>query len=342
MSEQAKDEAKTQSEEKASEQATSTSSSPPILSLQELKISFLSRGKWVYAVDGVSMDIFPGQGTAIIGESGSGKTLSMMSTLALISGTPGVFGGDIVYQEGDFSLSLLNGVEKAHRVEGKKAFPNLRTDRWKQAYRKRAKQLAGNRIGIIFQNPIDSLDPFWSVGQTLKESIRLRDPKLPKNEVEKEAINWLERVHIKNPEGVMRSYPHQLSGGMCQRVMIAATLSMRPRIIIADEPTTGLDMTTKAQVLYLLQEAREEYGSSLIFVTHEIGLVTGLAEQVIVMRKGHVVDRFHSSKLADVSIKDGELISEHPFATHTKELLYNSLILEQHHASQQEALAKTF
>ncbi|HAA53258.1 MAG TPA: ABC transporter ATP-binding protein [Myxococcales bacterium] len=302
----------------------------PILSIEDLRIYFRSRGRWVYAVDGVSLDIKEGEGVAVIGESGSGKTLTILSMLALISGQPGVVDGKIHYHDDEIDVNLLQGVRDVFEVqEGRKLKVKGDPELWQSHFRKRAQELAGCRIGIIFQNPIASQDPLWSVGQTLRESIRLRDPSMPRAKVQEEAVEWLRRVHIKNPEGVMRSYPHQLSGGMCQRVMIASTLAMRPKIIIADEPTTGLDMTTKAQVLYLLREAREKYGSALVFITHEIGLVTGLTDKIVVMNKGKVVDQFPASALQNVEIKDGTLSAEHTFAQHTQDLLECSLALEQ-------------
>ncbi|TNE44166.1 MAG: ABC transporter ATP-binding protein [Deltaproteobacteria bacterium] len=299
-----------------------------LLSVQDLKVGFWSRGRWVNAVDGISIHVGQGEGLAVIGESGSGKTLSMMSSLSLIPPNPGVIGGSITYKDGEDTISLLDGVEEAYTWKDGRCNENPLTEKWRQQYRRRAQFLAGLRIGIIFQNPISSLDPLYSVGGTLMESIRLRNPSLSRWERHDEAVDWLERVHIQNPKGVMNSYPHQLSGGMCQRVMIAATLAMRPRIIIADEPTTGLDMTTKAQILYLLHEARTKYGSSLIFVTHEIGLVTGLTERVVVMRKGHVVDHFPTARLSDVTRVNGELQLPDSFAEHTSELLTASLKLE--------------
>lgn len=302
---------------------------PPILQIQDLKIGFRSRGRWVQAVEQASIVVQDGEGVAVIGESGSGKTLTMMSSLALIPPNPGVIGGSIVYHDGKESISLLDGIEKAYRWEGSRCLENYQTERWRQEYMQRARYLAGLRIGIIFQNPIASLDPLFSVGTTLMESIALRNPALTRAEKYEEAVDWLDRVHIKNPKGVMQSYPHQLSGGMCQRVMIAATLAMRPRIIIADEPTTGLDMTTKAQILYLLHEARSQFGSSLIFVTHEIGLVTGLTERVVVMRKGLVVDEFATARLAEVCRVAGEIQAPADLAPHTRELLVASLKLEE-------------
>lgn len=318
-----------------------SSQTKPILSIKDLRIYFESRGRWVYAVDGTSMELYPGEGMAIIGESGSGKTLTMLSTLALISGYPGVVGGSISYSEDDFSIELLSDLKDFFDCSKRPARAKKEPQLWIRDYRKRAKLLAGSKIGIIFQNPIDSLDPLWTVGATIKESIRLRSPKMAKKDVFEEALEWLDRVHIKSPEGVMRSYPHQLSGGMCQRVMIASTLAMRPRIIIADEPTTGLDMTTKAQVLALLRKARDEYGSALIFVTHEINLVTGLTEKVVVMRKGKVVDRFSTKELADVKLVDGKLESSFDFDEHTKELLECSLALEQHHTDSEGSTSLT-
>ncbi|MCK6510052.1 ABC transporter ATP-binding protein [Myxococcota bacterium] len=317
-----------------SEQPQTQPHSPPkpLLEVEQLKIHFRSRGRLVRAVDGVSFSVGSGEGIAVIGESGSGKTLSALATLALVGGEPGVVSGAIRYQDDTLQTDLLQGIEACFRQEQGTYKPTWKAEGWRHAYRERATALAGRKIGIIFQNPISSQDPLWSVGRTLSESIRLHNPKATRKEASQEAEHWLERVHIKNPAGVMRSYPHQLSGGMCQRVMIASTLAMRPRIIIADEPTTGLDMTTKAQVLYLLHEAREKYGSSLIFVTHEIGLISGLTERVLVMRRGHVVDHFATSDLLDVKMRGETLETSHEFAEHTQDLLRCSLALEERRA----------
>ncbi|MCB9638308.1 MAG: ABC transporter ATP-binding protein [Myxococcales bacterium] len=307
----------------------------PLLEVDQLKIHFRSRGRWVRAVDGVSFTVGAGEGVAVIGESGSGKTLSALATLALVGGEPGVVSGQIRYQDDTLKTNLLDGVEDSFRLEQGHYVPTRQAENWRYQYRQRARALAGLKIGIIFQNPIASQDPLWSVGRTLSESIRIHNPKASRKEAWQEGEHWLERVHIKNPAGVMRAYPHQLSGGMCQRVMIASTLAMHPRIIIADEPTTGLDMTTKAQVLYLLHEAREKFGSSLIFVTHEIGLISGLTERVVVMRRGHVVDEFPTSTLFDVKIVGDTLESPHTFADHTQDLLRCSLTLEQRRGREQ-------
>ncbi len=304
----------------------------PLLEVEQLKIHFRSRGRLVRAVDGISFSVKANEGIAVIGESGSGKTLSALATLALVGGEPGVVSGAIRYQDDSLQSNLLEGIDTCFRQEQSTYKPTWKAEGWRHAYRQRALALAGRKIGIIFQNPIASQDPLWSVGRTLSESIRLHNPKATRKEAWQEGEHWLERVHIKNPAGVMRSYPHQLSGGMCQRVMIASTLAMRPRMIIADEPTTGLDMTTKAQVLYLLHEAREKYGSSLIFVTHEIGLISGLTERVVVMRRGHVVDQFPTSALLDVKMDGERLDTSHNFAEHTQDLLRCSLALEERRA----------
>lgn len=301
----------------------------PLLEIKDLQIGFWTRGRWVQAVEQSSISVNEGEGLAVIGESGSGKTLTMMACLALIPPNPGVIGGSIFYRSEGETISLLDGIKDAYRWDGHRCLENHHTEKWRLQYMHRAQYLAGLRIGIIFQNPIASLDPLFSIGATLMESIQLRNPSLSRSERYEEAVDWLDRVHIKNPQGVMRSYPHQLSGGMCQRVMIAATLAMRPRVIIADEPTTGLDMTTKAQILYLLHEARSQFGSSLIFVTHEIGLVTGLTERVVVMRKGHVVDEFATARLSEVHRVGKEIQAPADLANHTQDLLIASLKLEE-------------
>lgn len=324
--------------EQSNVEDASTSSKEPLLSIEDLRIYFWSHGRWVYAVDKISFSLGHNEGLAVIGESGSGKTLSMMATLGLMPGWPGAVSGRIRYHDEDTDINLLEGIEDAYLIRDGRVKDTRKAEAFRRNYLRRTRALAGRKIGIIFQNPIASLEPLWSVGATLRESIRLRDPKLSRAEVQEEAVYWLDRVHIKNPSGVMRSYPHQLSGGMCQRVMIASTLAMRPRIIIADEPTTGLDMTTKAQILYLLHEAREQFGSSLIFVTHEIGLSVGLTERVMVLQRGHMVDQFKTNALSNVRWTQDELVGAQDFAPHTRDLLSASLRLET--ASKSESATK--
>ena len=152
------------------------SETPPLLSVEDLRVGFWSRGRWVQAVNGASVQLGQQEGLAVIGESGSGKTLTMMSSLALIPPNPGVIGGSIRYQDGDDAVSLLEGVEGAYHWENGRCEENSKTERWRLHYQRRARYLAGLKIGIIFQNPISSLDPLYSVGATLVESIRLRNP----------------------------------------------------------------------------------------------------------------------------------------------------------------------
>ena len=315
----------------------------PILRVDGLKVYFQTRERLVRAVDGATFEVLPQKGLAVIGESGSGKTLSMLATLGLVSGVPGVVAGSICYgDESSGRVEVCEGVEEAFAFN-EEGVPRTLSGAWKWRRRMaaRARLLAGRRIGMIFQNPIASLDPLWSVGRTLAESIgcraRWQGEKPNRDKVKEEAQEWLERVHIKNPAEVLRSYPHQLSGGMCQRVAIAATLALRPRVIVADEPTTGLDMTTKAQVLTLLREARESFGATLVFITHEIGLVQGLVERTVVMRAGRVVDRLTTKRLCSLvpstgAIDGGELGAdedeEAPVHRHTLELVKATLELE--------------
>lgn len=234
----------------------------PLLSVRNLRTHFITEDGEVPAVDGVSFDLSAGETLGIVGESGSGKSVTSLSIMRLIPTPPGrIAGGEIIFNGED----LL-----------KKSPAEMR-------------KIRGNEISMIFQEPMTSLNPVFTIGDQIMEAIILHQ-KLSKKAARERAIEMLRLVGIPSPEQRVDEYPHQLSGGMRQRVMIAMALSCNPRLLIADEPTTALDVTIQAQILELLQRLQEEFGMAIIMITHDLGVVAGMVDRVIVMYAGKVVE----------------------------------------------------
>lgn len=240
-----------------------------ILEVKNLKTAFATEHGSILAVDDVSFDVYKGKTLSIVGESGCGKSVTSLSIMRLISTPPGsIVGGEVWYQGKD----LL-----------KLSMPEMR-------------KIRGNEISMIFQEPMTSLNPVFTIGNQICEAIRLHQD-LPRSEVRNKAIEMLKLVGIPSPERRIDDYPHQLSGGMRQRVMIAMSLSCNPHILIADEPTTALDVTIQAQILDLLREIQAKTGLGLILITHDLGIVAEMADEVIVMYAGRVVERASVAEL---------------------------------------------
>ena len=214
------------------------------------------------AVNDVSYTLDEKRTIGIVGESGSGKSVSAMSILRLLDSNGYIAEGEILFE----------GVDLTKLSE-------------QQMY-----DIRGNKISVIFQEPMTSLNPVFSIGKQLAEPFMIHQG-LKKREALKKALEMLYAVQIPNPEAVIRQYPHQLSGGMRQRVMIAMALACRPKILIADEPTTALDVTIQAQILHLMNELQRENGTSIIFITHDLGVINEMADDVVVMYCGQVVEQ---------------------------------------------------
>ena len=243
---------------------------PNLLEITDLKTHFFTEQGLVPAVDGVSLNIKRGGTLGLLGESGCGKSVTGFSILRLVRPPGKIVGGDIRY----FGRDEIDG-------------ENL------TAYEDRSeslRQLRGAEIAMVFQEPMTSLDPLFSVGNQIMEAI-LYHQDVSKAEARKIAVETLDRVRMPQPADVMKNYPHQLSGGMRQRVMIAMALSCRPKLLIADEPTTALDVTTEAQILELMRELQDELGMAILFITHDLGVIAEMAEDVAVMYLGKVVER---------------------------------------------------
>jgi oligopeptide/dipeptide ABC transporter ATP-binding protein len=234
-----------------------------ILEVKNLRTSFFTEDGEVKAVDDVSFNVYKGKTLGIVGESGCGKSVTSLSIMRLIPNPPGrVVGGEILYKGRD----LLKLDAAAMR------------------------QIRGNEISMIFQEPMTSLNPVFTIGNQICEAIELHQD-LPAREVRNKAIEMLKLVGIPSAEKRIDDYPHQLSGGMRQRVMIAMALSCNPNILIADEPTTALDVTIQAQILDLLQELQAKVGMALILITHDLGVVAEVADEVLVMYAAKVAEQ---------------------------------------------------
>jgi oligopeptide transport system ATP-binding protein len=240
-----------------------------LLRVENLRTYFHTRAGIVRAVDDVSFSINPGETLGIVGESGSGKSVACLSLLRLIPSPP----GRIESGRADFgTVDLLHC-----------------QDRQLQAIR-------GNRIAMIFQDPMSSLNPYMRIGDQVMEPIIIHE-KISRDAVRQRAGAALREVGIPEPERAMRSYPHEFSGGMRQRVMIAAALITKPALLIADEPTTALDVTVQAQILELIRKMQRELGTAVILITHDIGIVSGFCDRVLVMYAGRIVESASTAQI---------------------------------------------
>jgi oligopeptide/dipeptide ABC transporter ATP-binding protein len=247
-----------------------------LLEVNNLSVDFLVDGKALPAVTEASFAVTKGEILALVGESGCGKSVSCMSLARLVPEPPGVYSsGSIRFNHGEKQYDIL--------TLGKKELREFRR----------------HRISYIFQEPSASLNPVFRVGDQIAESIYLRIGNKDDGNVRDEIISLLRQVGIPEPEQKMKSYPHELSGGMQQRIMIAMALASRPDLLVADEPTTALDVTIQAQILELLRSIRKEKGMSIILVTHNLGIVADMADRVVVMYAGHVVESATTTEIME-------------------------------------------
>ncbi len=242
-----------------------------VLEVENLQTHFFTPDGVVRAVDGVSYDVRRGETLGVVGESGCGKSVTALSILRLVANPPGrIVGGAI-------------------RLEGRNLLEATETE---------MEDVRGNEISMIFQEPMTSLNPLFTVGKQIGEAIALHQG-LSKREAMDRAVEMLRQVHIPEPERRAHEYPHQLSGGMRQRVMIAMALSCNPKVLIADEPTTALDVTIQAQILDLMRETQRSQGQAVILITHDMGVVAENADRVVVMYAGRKVEEAEVDELFD-------------------------------------------
>ena len=237
-------------------------SEKPLLSTQDLKVYFYGRDKISRAVDGVSYNIHAGETVCLVGESGCGKTVSALSALGLIPSPPGkIVGGRIIFKGKDI-LALDDAAMQ---------------------------KIRGNQISMVFQEPLTSLNPVFTIGDQIGEAISTHEA-IGQDALDNRCVQLLKDMEIPSPEQRLKDYPHQLSGGQRQRVMIAMALACNPDLIIADEPTTALDVTVQAQILNLLKSVQEKASMSILYITHDLGVVSGIADRVYVMYAGLIVE----------------------------------------------------
>jgi peptide/nickel transport system ATP-binding protein/oligopeptide transport system ATP-binding protein len=244
--------------------------STTVLDVRNLKTYFFMEKSTVRAVDGVSLKLERNKTLGLVGESGCGKSVTALSIMRLIQSPP----GEIV--EGEI---LLHRNGKGGEVDIATLDPRGR----------RMRKIRGEEIAMVFQEPMTSLNPLYTVGEQIAETVRLHQ-NVGREEAMDRALDMLHQVRISDPEQRLREYPHQLSGGMRQRVMIAMALSCNPAILIADEPTTALDVTVQAQILDLMRELQDEFGSGIIMITHNLGVISQIADDVAVMYLGKIVE----------------------------------------------------
>jgi peptide/nickel transport system ATP-binding protein len=233
-----------------------------LLQVNDLKVRFATEDGIVRAVDGISFELERGKVLGIVGESGSGKSVTAMTLMGLTRGVNARFEGEVLYNGRD----LLEV-----------------SDREMQNYR-------GNELGMIFQDPMTSLNPVYRIGEQIVEAIQAHD-KVDRRTARARTVELLRQVGIPNPEARVDDFPHQFSGGMRQRAMIAMALSCNPSILIADEPTTALDVTIQAQIVELISRLKDDFDSAVIFITHDLGVIADIADEILVMYAGRVVER---------------------------------------------------
>lgn len=239
-------------------------SDAPLLTIDDLVVEFRTEDGIVHAVNGVSYSVGPGEIVGVIGESGSGKSVTAMAILGLVRQPPGMI------RSGRIMLG----------TEDLRAAPD-----------RRLRQVRGGEIAMVFQDPMTTLNPVMTVGQQITEALRLHNRDTTRAAARERAVQLLATVGMPSPAAMARRYPHELSGGMRQRVVIAMAIANGPRLLIADEPTTALDVTVQAQVLDLLRAAQRETGAATIFITHDLGVIAELADRVVVMYAGRVAEQ---------------------------------------------------
>ena len=244
-----------------------TGTKTPLLEIKSLQLDFVSDGQALHAVDDVSLAIDSGETLCLVGESGCGKSVTALSIARLVPTPPARYPGGQI---------LLNGQDVLRMSKAQ------------------LREIRGGVVSYVFQEPAASLNPVFRVGNQIKESLRLHRPEAATDD---EVIRLLKLVGIPAPESRIRDYPHQLSGGMQQRVMIAMALASRPKLLVADEPTTALDVTIQAQILELLRDLKQQLGMSILLITHNLGIVGDIADRVAVMYAGQIVELAPATEL---------------------------------------------
>ena len=234
-----------------------------LLDVRDLKIAFYDTTPPTEVVKGISFSLEEGETLGIVGESGSGKTQTALSILHLLKENSAVSGGEILYEDSSVAHASSQDLQR----------------------------IRGKEISMIFQEPMTSLNPVYRIGWQVEEPLRIHHPELSAQERKQRALTLLKQVELEDPERIYQSYPHQISGGQRQRVMIAAAMICEPKLLIADEPTTALDVTVQAQIVKLLKRINQKKGTAILFISHDLSLVRRLCSRVIVMKDGRIVEQ---------------------------------------------------
>jgi oligopeptide/dipeptide ABC transporter ATP-binding protein len=267
----------------------------PLLKIENLKTYFFSRGRqaFIRSVDGVSFEIQKGETLGVVGESGSGKSVMALSVMGLVAAAPGVIAGRIGLKTDGVQKNLLQDLDDYVELacaDGRVVEVRKDVVGWNKNVERLMGKVRGKAVAMIFQSPKSSLNPFLSVGRQIAEAIRLHTPCKGEAESRERALYWLERVRMDSPGLRFDNYPRALSGGMCQRAMVAMALSCEPSFLIADEPTTGLDATIQSKIADLLAELKADLGITTMLISHDIGVIRRLSDSVAVMYGGMVVE----------------------------------------------------
>ncbi|OGW42579.1 MAG: hypothetical protein A2010_03405 [Nitrospirae bacterium GWD2_57_9] len=287
----------------------------PLLKIEDLRTYFYSRSKqaFIRSVDGVSLEIAKGETLGVVGESGSGKSITALSVMGLISGGPGVISGKIGFKTDSLQRNLLHQLEDYVTITKKDnriMQVNKEEAGWDRHTDHLMDRIRGKEIAMIFQNPKSSLNPFTPVGKQITEAIQLHTAVRSEQEAKERALSWLDRVRIDSPRLRFDNYPYGLSGGMCQRAMIAMALACEPSLLIADEPTTGLDATIQSKIVDLLAELKTELGITTMLISHDISIISRLADAIAVMYGGTVFEYGPAKE-----ILSSWFTSKHPYTT---------------------------
>ncbi|MDH5229706.1 MAG: ABC transporter ATP-binding protein [Gammaproteobacteria bacterium] len=276
------------------------------LKIEDLHTYFYSNVKraFIHSVNGVSLTVNKGETLGIVGESGSGKSISMLSTMGLINAAPGVLQGEVTLHTKQGSESLLKGLDQFVKIDIQdKRIISVKKDlnAWNKQVENNMKHIRGKEISMIFQNPKAAMNPYETIGKQIVEMVLLHTELRNKHEAKEKAVYWLERVKIDSPQWRFDNHPFGLSGGMCQRAMVAMALSSEPSLLIADEPTTGLDATIQSKIIDLLAELQQELGITMVLISHDISVISRLSDNIAVMYSGTVMEQGPAKAVLDVN-----------------------------------------
>jgi oligopeptide/dipeptide ABC transporter ATP-binding protein len=285
----------------------------PILETENLRTYFYAKSKqaFIRAVDGVDVRINRGETLGLVGESGSGKSITALSIMGLITGEPGVISGKIDFKTEDIEANLLQDLEDYVQLKGKDGrIMEVRKDcaGWGEQVERLMGKIRGKEISVIFQNPRSSLNPFIPIGKQITEAILLKGRIKNRRAAKERALYWLEQVKIDSPRLRFDSFPYGLSGGMCQRAMVAMALASEPSLLIADEPSTGLDATIQSKIVDLLQELKSAFDVTAMLISHDIEVIKRLSDSTGVMYGGTIME---CGSARDVLFPDHD--SKHPY-----------------------------